>query len=501
MANRRDCLLGVDLGAGSLKATLVGPDGGVLGQASHPITTESPKLGWSEQDPETWYAAFCRAVPVALAAADLSPERLAAIGISAGAHTQVLLDAEDRVIRPAILWSDQRSLAEAQELHARAGAAIIATGYNKVNPTWTLAQLHWLKHHEPEAAGRVHRLFLAKDYLRYRVTGDWHSDVSDSVGSLMADGATGQWSAELCGLIDWPMESLPPVVRPTEVVGRVTEQAATDAGLMAGIPVVAGGNDTTVEVFGAGAVAPGQGAIKLATAAVLYRVVHGPSVHPPVSCYPHVIPELYYTATGTNSCASAHRWLRDTFYAPAEDFDAMDALAAKAPAGADGLIFHPYLQGERGPYWDPYLRADFIGVTFGHGRGHFVRALYEGITFSIRDLLEASPAECRRFSEIRILGGGARSSLWRQIVSDVLGLEICLPANGEASYGAALVAGVGVGLFESELQAASLCAPVIESHRPDPARHALYGELFAVYKDAQNSLAPLNHRLRALFRG
>lgn len=499
MAEGRDCLLGVDLGAGSLKATVVGPDGAVLGEAARPVTTQSPKLGWSEQDPETWYAAFCAAVPAALATAKLPAERLAAIGISAGAHTQVLLDAEDRVIRPAILWSDQRSLAEARELHDRAGELIVATGYNKVNPTWTLAQLHWLKRHEPAAAARVHRLFLAKDYLRYRVTGDWHSDVSDAVGALMAEGGSGRWSAELCGLIEWPMATLPPVVRPTEVVGQVTDRAAADAGLVAGTPVVAGGNDTTVEVFGAGAVAPGQGAIKLATAAVLYRVVQGPSVQPPVSCYPHVIPGLFYTATGTNSCASAHRWLRDTFYAPGEDFAAMDALAAEVPAGAGGLIFHPYLQGERGPYWDPYLRADFIGVTFGHGRGHFVRALYEGIAFSIRDLLEASPPEGRRFDQVRILGGGARSALWRQIVSDVLGLEIALPAHGEASYGAALVAGVGVGLFESEQQAAALGAPVVERHRPDPERHALYGELFAVYKDAQASLAPLSHRLRAIF--
>jgi xylulokinase len=169
------------------------------------------------------------------------------------------------------------------------------------------------------------------------------------------------------------------------------------------------------------------------------------------------------------------------------------------PAGAEGLIFHPYLQGERGPYWDPRLRADFIGLTFRHGRGHFVRALYEGIAFSIRDLLEASDATRADFDEILILGGGAKSALWRQVVSDVLGVEISRPANGDASFGVALVAGVGVGLFASPRQAVERCAQVIDRCRPDPARHALYSELFAVYKQAQAVLAPLDHKLHALF--
>ena len=504
MAGRKECLLGVDLGAGSLKATVVSERGQVLGEAAEAIETASPRAGWSEQNPVDWYAALCRAVPRALERAQVPAARLAAVGISAGAHTQVLTDQEGRVIRPAILWSDQRSAAESEELHRRAGGRIVDIGFNRINPTWTLAQLCWIKRREPEAAARVARLFLAKDYLRHRVTGDWNTDVSDAVGTLMADAARGQWSAELCGLIDWPVDTLPPIVRPDSLVGRVTESAAAETGLVAGTPVVAGSNDTPVEIFGAGAVREGQGAIKLASAGVLFGVTEGPSVNPPVSCYPHVIEGLYFTATGTNSCASSHRWLRDLLFpAPAEEdgFAEMDALAASVPAGAEGLIFHPYLQGERAPYWDPHLRSHFIGLTLRHGRAHFARALYEGVAFSFRDLMESLPAETPRPGEIRIIGGGARSATWRQIMSDVLGLEICRPAQGEASYGAALIAGVGAGVFGSLQEAAALGAPIIERCRPDPDRHATYSKLFAIYKEAQAGLAPLDHRLHRLSEG
>ena len=411
-------LLGIDLGAGSLKATILRKDGSVAGEGSQGVATSVPRSGWSEQNPADWYAALCRAVPAALRSARLKPEAIAGIGLSGGAHIPVLTDAENRVIRPAIMWSDQRSAEEARELHERAGERIIATSLNRVNPTWTLAMLKWLRRHEPDAIGRARRLYLSKDYLRNCLTGTWETDFSDVVGALMADDRTKGWSAELSALIDWPMETLPRVVKPSDVVGAVTPKAAGETGLAAGTPVVCGSNDTTVEFFGVGAIEPGIGAIKIATAAVLFLAVQGPSVHPPISCYPHIVDGMYYTATGTNSCASAHRWLRDNFFlaagagpeAGSAAFAEMDSLAGEVPPGSDGLIFHPYLQGERAPYWDPLLRADFIGMTMQHGRAHFARALYEGIAYSIRDLLEAARALGLSFGVIKLMGGGARSA-------------------------------------------------------------------------------------------
>lgn len=499
-------LLGIDLGAGSLKATIIAKDGTVAGEGSHGIATSIPRFGWSEQNPADWYMALRHAVPAALRAAGLAPAEIAGIACSGGAHIPVLTDAEDRVIRPAIMWNDQRSAQEARELHERAGEMIIRTSLNRVNPTWSLAMLKWLQRHEPDAVKRTRRLYLSKDYLRTRLTGTFETDYSDVIGALMADDATKNWSPELCALIDWPMATLPPVVKPTDVVGKVTARAAKETGLAEGTPVVCGSNDTTVEFFGVGAITPGIGAIKIATSAVLFLAVQGPSVHPPVSCYPHIVEGMYYTATGTNSCASAHRWLRDNFFLPtgaspeagSAAFAEMDRMAADVPPGSAGLIFHPYLQGERAPYWDPLLRADFMGMTMQHKPAHFARALYEGIAYSIRDLLEAAQALGLSFGVIKLMGGGARSATWRQIIADVTGLVVERPGNGDASFGAALVAGIGIGFFADPKAAVAQCVTVLDRAEPNTTRHALYDEFFAIYKEAQAVLAPLNHRLHAI---
>ncbi len=490
-------LLGIDLGAGSLKATIITETGVVAGQGSCPVTTSVPHFGWSEQNPAQWWTALCTAVPAALAAAGIAAGDISGIGISAGAHIPVLTDSAGNVLRPAILWNDQRGAKQAAALNARAGEMILQNSLNRVNPTWTLAMLAWLQEHEPEVISKTKRLYLAKDYLRYCLTGTWETDYSDAVGALMADDATKTWSPEICALIGWDMAALPPVKRPSDVVGRVTEPAAHAAGLVAGIPVVCGSNDTTVEFFGVGAVSAGIGAVKLATAGVLFLATDGPSVNPPISCYPHIIEGMYYTATGTNSCASAHRWLRDTMFADG-GFAEMDRLASGVPAGADGLLFHPYLQGERAPYWDPLLRGDFIGLTISHTKAHFARALYEGIAYSIRDILGAAKALGLVYGTIRLMGGGARSAAWRQIISDVTGLPVEVMENGDASFGAALVAGIGIGVLASPEDAVARCVRVQSLGLPDSERHKLYQEFFDIYKAAQTALSPLNHRLYEL---
>jgi len=494
--------LGIDLGAGSLKATLVDQSGKTLGEAAAPIATLNPKPGWSEQDPAGWWQALCQAVPQALAKAEVAPGDIAAIGLSAGAHIAVLEDADGQVIRPAIMWNDQRSSAEAAELHERAGERIIAAGLNRANPTWTLCQLAWLQKHEPEAVARTKRLYIAKDWLRSRLTGDWTTDYSDALGALMSDVETRGWSPELCGLIGWDMGSLPPVAEPEAIAGRVTAAAAKATGLAEGTPVVVGSNDTTVELYGAGAVAAGQGAIKLATAGVVFLACDRPEVHPPVSCYPHILPGLWYMASGINACATAHRWVRDTFFAdltPETAFAEMDRLAAGVAPGSDGLIFHPYLLGERAPHWDPKLRGDFIGLRLGHTRAHFARACYEGIAFALNDvLLAAKELSGATFGDMRLLGGGARSATWRQIIADVTGLTMKVPANGDASYGAALVAAAGAGLFADTGEAVRRCAAVVAENAPDPARHEAYARLFALYDEARRALTPVSHKLHDL---
>ena len=489
--------MGIDLGAGSVKVTIIRADGSVAGEAAATLYTSTPHFGWSEQDPNDWWTALCVASPQALAQAAVSADAIEAIGFSGGAHIGVLTNDIGVPLRPSLLWSDSRSAAEAAELRDRADERILELSLNRANPTWLLPQLLWIIRNDRPVVQETSRLYLSKDWLRFKLTGTWETDFSDVVGALMADSSTGGWSQELCDLVGWDSSTLPPVVTPTTVVGTVTAAAAIECGLTAGTPVVCGSNDTTIELFSAGAIKPGDGAVKLATAGVTYQVAEGPLVRPPVSCYPHLISGLYYTATGINSCASAHRWLRDQFFA-SDGFEGMDRLANDVAPGTDGLIFHPYLQGERAPHWDPRLRADFIGITMQHTRGHFARALYEGIAYAIRDAMTVAEGLGMRYDTIRLIGGGSRSATWRQIMADVLGRPILVPLNGDASFGAAVVAGLGIGTFVDVEDAIDRCVRVVASHDPNPITHDRYSQFFDVYRTAQASLVGTNHRLADL---
>lgn len=492
-----DLMMGIDLGAGGVKVSIINVEGVTVGTGSSSVETYIPQPGWTEQDPAQWWSATCVAIREASDNSEIDTRAIAAVGMSGGAHIGVLTDERGDPLRRAIMWSDSRSVDEAAELRHRADARILELSLNRVNPTWLLPQLLWLSRHDSTAVATTRRLFLAKDWLRFKLTARWHTDYSDVVGALLADSTTRGWSHELCEMIGWAPETLPPIVDPTAIVGEITAVAAAECGLRAGTPVVCGSNDTTVELFGAGAIRPGEGAVKLATAGVLYQVTDGPLVRPPVSCYPHVIDHLYYTATGINSCASAHRWMRDQFFA-ADGFDGMDALAAGVQAGSDGLLFHPYLQGERAPHWDSKLRADFVGLTMQHGRAHFARALYEGVAYAIRDAMTAAELLGLRYDTLRIIGGGARSATWRQIMADVLGKQILVPANGDASFGAAVLAGIGVGVFADPAAAVARCFHLSATHQPSPQTHDRYTDFFGVYSDAQRQLVAINHRLHDL---
>src|SRR6218665_112228 len=533
-------------GAGWVKGSTARAGGALVAEASRPVATESPQPGWSEQDPQDWWRACCQALRAVLAQAGCRARAIAAISFSAGAHTQVLEDAQGRVIRPAILWNDQRSRAQTQALRAQADAQIFAIAANRANPTWTLPQMLWLrdaepesfarvarlyppKHllppqftptpnppwtlpqmlwlrdAEPESFARVARLYLAKDWLRARFTGTWETDSIDALGTLMLDAASVRWSQTLCDLIGWRMATLPPIVAAKAVVGHVGAAAARATGLAEGTPVVCGSSDTAAETFGAGMVHEGMGVVKLATAATVSVLSPQPRPDWALINYYHIVPGHWYVITATNSCASAHKWLRDTFFRRAGDdgsavFDAMDRQAAAVAAGAEGLFFHPYLNGERSPHWDPLLRADFVGAGFNHGAGHFVRALYEGIAYSLRDCRDVLQARGLGVAVARLTGGGSRSALWRQIVADMLDVQVELPTVADASFGAGLLAGVGVGVFASEQDAAKLVT-VAARTRPDPARVALYERGVPIYRDIQAALAPLNHRIHDFVAG
>jgi xylulokinase len=505
MAESRRCAIGVDIGAGAMKVSVVDDHGRDLAAVSRAYPTFSPQPGWSEQDPEDWWRALCECVPAVFAAAGIKASDVAAVGFSAGTHSPVLVDAAGNLVRRAILWSDQRSGQEARELQQRSGDEILRTALNWPTPTWTLCQFLWLRRHEPAAVARTARLMMPKDWLRWRLCGEWHTDITDAIGTLMWDHGGARWSARLCELIDWPIETLPPVTAPADVVGRVSDAAAAECGLAPGTPLVCGTSDTSVEAYAAGADVGGAGVVKLATAATVSLVAEAPFVHRTLINYPFAIPGLWYTITATNSCASAHRWLRDNFFMREGDdgaavFAHMDQLAAGVSPGSDGLLFHPYLLGERAPYWDPLLRGDFLGMTMRHGRAHFVRALYEGIALSLCDVLGAFRAQGLDMRAARIIGGGSRSAAWRQIVADVLDVRVELPTRTDASSGVALLAGVAAGFFADERKAREGGGTTLAVHEPQAANRARYADLYALYRESAGRLRELNHALSAFER-
>lgn len=497
--------MGIDIGAGSLTTMIIDMAGDAVGSASEELLTHSPHPGWSEQDPQDWWRALCLTVKQALGQAAISSSQVKAISLSAGAHTPVLVDADGNVVRPAILWSDMRSRVEAAELKDKYGDEIFQIACNMPASTWTQPQLLWLARHEPKSIARTKRLYVAKDWLRAQLTDTWETDHTEAAGTLLYDPRRREWSERLCEMIGFDQSILPPIVAVTDVVGGVTASAARESGLSAGIPVVCGSSDTSIETYGAGAVALGTGAVKLATAATITMVNPEPGLSPSVINYPFCIPDYWYLIGATNSCASAHRWLRDTFFSEngltgAEAFASMDKEAGSVPPGASGLLFHPYLQGERTPYWDPLLRGDFLGITFSHDRRHFVRALYEGVAFSLYDVLLALEEQGKSMKAARIIGGGAHSATWRQIVADVLGISIVMPRVTDASFGAALVAAVGVGVFPDLPTAAEHTVSTVARHEPNARQHRHYQELHAIYRDAAKALFDTNHRLSAIGR-
>ncbi len=508
MTTNPECLLGVDLGTGGCKLTLVDTRGRIVGSSFNEYKTHYPHHGWSEQAPEDWYVTFLATMAGLLAETGLPGAAIVALAVDASTHNAVLMGKKGDILRPCIMWTDQRSVAQVQDLERRVGREILRITYNKVNPTWTLPQLLWLRENEPAVMDRVDRIFFTKDYLRYRLTGTWETDHIDAQGSMLFDGGKRQWSQEIIAELGLPLSVFPPLLPPTAIAGRLTARAAREAGLTEGTPVIVGTSDTAAEDYGAGAIYPGQGIVKMATAGNVCIMADEPHPTPRGFNYPHVVDGMWYIMGATNSCASANRWTRDTLgqwereaaaAAGNSPFRLMDEEAARAPVGSDGLFFHPYLLGERSPYFDPYLRASFVGATMSHGKAHFYRAVLEGIAYSLRDSLKVISELGLSFKDLRIIGGGAKSPLWRRIVADIMGMPVMVPKAGDASFGTALIAGVGIGLFPDARTAAEQCVQFAEEILPDRENHEKYTKYFAIYQKIHDQLAPVEKCIHEAF--
>ncbi len=501
-----ELLLGIDVGTSGCKITVIDRQGRVVDEAFGEYQTFHPHPGWSEQNPDDWYAVVCRLLREIFARGTCRANEIAALSLDGSTHNAVLADADFRPLRRAIMWTDQRSVAQAARLEKEAGQEIFKTAYQKPTPTWTLPQLLWVRENEPEVLACTVRILFTKDYVRYRLTGTWETDHIEAQGSMLYDMYERRWSPELCGLIGLPIQCLPPLVRPTDVVGSVTREAAEATGLPEGTPVVAGCSDSAIEDYAAGAIEPGQMILKLATAGNVNVMTAEPHPHPRTLTYSHVIPGLWYTVVATNTAASAERWFRDMFCgedrARAQEqgtsvYALMHEQAARIPPGSEGMFFHPYLLGERAPYWDANLRGSFVGATMRHGKAHFQRALLEGVAYSLRDCFRTIVELGLPVHEIRLIGGGAKSPLWSQIISDIFARPVIRPTGCDASFGAALLAGVGVGHFASEAEAVRACTHVRDCFEPNPQNTETYARLFSLYCQIHDALAPTYAELAA----
>ncbi|HET9852040.1 MAG TPA: xylulokinase [Candidatus Limnocylindrales bacterium] len=490
-------MLGIDVSTTAAKAVLVDEAGGVVGIGIAEYGFDVPRPLWSEQEPALWTDGAIAAVRQVLASSGVAGEDVAAIGLTGQMHGLVLQDAADRVLRPAILWNDQRTARACDEIRAAVGASrlIEITGNDAVTGL-TAPKLVWVRDHEPEIWARVAHVLLPKDYVRLWLTGEHALDKADAAGTLLFDLAGRDWSPEILAALRIPREWLPPTFEGPAVTGVVTVAAAAATGLRAGTPVVAGGGDQAANAVGVGALDPGTVALSLGTSGVVFAATISP-LHDPhgrVHAFCHAVPDRWHLMSVMLSAAGSLRWLRDTL-APDVAYPELVEPAGEIAPGAEGLWFLPYLSGERSPHPDPLARGAFVGLTLAHDQRHFVRAVLEGVAFGLRDGLDLMvKAGMPAPTAVRASGGGLGSPTWRQILADVLEAEISTVSTTEgAAYGAALLATPAAGWFSTIDEA--VAATVRTTPIASPGEHAqAYREAHATYRELYPALTPFFHR-------
>jgi xylulokinase len=503
--------LGIDVGTGGTRALIVDEYGRVVASGTEEHAPfASPQLGWAEQDPRDWWRACGLAVRRALDACGGCGDEIACVGFSGQMHGAVLLDARDEVVRPALIWCDQRTAPQVEELSRLFGAdRLIQLTCNPPLTNFTLTKLFWVRENEPRNWERVARVMLPKDYVRFQLTGERAIDMADASGTLLLDVAKRQWSSEVLSRTGIDRKLLPTLWESPEVCGRVSARGVEATGLRAGTPVVAGAGDQAAGAVGMGIVRPGTVSATIGTSGVVFAATDAPALDPQgrIHTFCHAVPGRWHVMGVTQAAGLSLRWFRDRFgAAPAgsnPDKDARDpypyerlcAEAAAAPPASDGVFWAPYLMGERTPHCDPYARAALIGLSATHTRAHVVRAILEGVAFSLRDSFTIFREMHLPVGRIRLGGGGARSPLWRQIQADVYGhaVEIVQAEEG-AAYGAAILAGTGAGNWRSVDDACDAVVQTAHEIQPDPKNSAILDQAYRTYRGIYPALRQISHR-------
>jgi xylulokinase len=462
-------VVGLDVGTTGVKALAVGPSGEIVARAEREYPLSTPRAGWAEQDPEDWW----RGAEAALA--EVGAREAAGIGLSGQMHGLVALDAADSVLRPAILWNDQRTAAECAEIEERVGLSrLIELTGNRALPGFTAPKLLWLRKHEPDAFARIAHVLLPKDYVRLRLTGERAIDATDASGTLLFDVARRRWSAEVLEALELPLDWVPRALESPEVSGVTAD----------GVPVAAGAGDQAAGALGVGVDRPGPLSVVLGTSGVVFAALTRFATDPAarLHAFCHAVPGSWHAMGVMLSAAGSLRWLRDAA-AREKTFDELVGDAERWPAGAEGLLFLPYLAGERTPHADPDARGAFVGLSIRHDLGALARAVLEGVAYGLRDSLELLREVGVKPAVARVSGGGARSELWLRIVASVLGLPLERVAAEEgAAYGAALLGGVAGGVFADVHEAVHACVRVRETIDPEPAWQDVYAADYARFR-------------------
>lgn len=499
--------IGIDVGTSGTKTLAIAEDGRILASASSEYPCSHPKPGWAEQDPELWWTATQETLRAVLTSGAFKPEDVAGVGLSGQMHGSVFLDKDGNVVRPALLWNDQRTDAQCAEIEERAGGreSLIKMVGNRALTGFTAPKLLWIREHEPQNWEKVRMVLLPKDYIRYRLTGTHATEVSDASGTLLHDLANRRWSGELLAKLDLDPSLMPPCYESPEVSARISEIGSKATGLPVGTPVVGGGGDQPAGAVGNGIVRQGVVSATMGTSGVVFahsdHLGFDPEGRLQRGC--HAVPGAWHVMGVVLAAGGSLQWFRNELgkaevaAAKAKGIDPYVLLtdeAAMAGPGAEGLFFLPYLTGERSPHFDPDAKGGWIGLTVRHGRAHMIRAVLEGATYAMRDSLELIREMGVRIDEIRVSGGGARNALWRQIQADIYGADVhTLNSSEGPAYGAALLAQVGTGGFATVPEACDATIRTVESTPVDPKVKPFHDRAYKIYRD-------LYKRLRETFR-
>ena len=494
-------LLGIDVGTTGTRALLIDAEGQAVASHATEYVLSTPRPGWAEQNPVDWWNATCASVRAAISAAGVDAEAIAGVGLSGQMHGSVFLDESDEVIRPALLWCDQRTARQCRAITETVGEdTVIAETLNPVLTGFTAPKIIWLRDEEPEHYERVRKVLLPKDYVRLLLTGEYATEVSDASGTSLLNVPERRWSEVMLDRLELPMEWMPRVYESPEITGTISARSAELTGLAAGTPVVGGGGDQAAGAVGNGIVRGGLVSVTTGTSGVVFAHLDEPRMdeHQRTHTFCHAVPGRWHVMGVMLSAGGSLRWVRDTL-CPGEvdvarnlDVDAYEIMieeAARAPVGSEGLVFLPYLAGERTPYPNPNARGVFFGLSLRHGRGQMIRAVLEGVAYGLRDSFEILEGMGVEIEQVRASGGGARSSLWRQIQSDVTGHPHSIINVDEGpAYGVALLAAVAAGIYRSVPEACEQAIRLVDTPEVDQGAHRLYARYHGLYSDLYASL-------------